>query len=381
MTGRLVALLLALAPAVPLSAQAFRLADSIVQSGVSAGIYPGAVLVIGRRDQVLHRRGFGHLTWSNQSPVPRPDSTLWDLASLTKAVATTPSIMRLVETGRVELDSPVVRYLPRFAGATRGRVTVRMLLDHTSGLPSYREFFREAPSRDSAITLLYGTPLRAAPGSRTAYSDLNFMLLGLLVEAVTGEALDAFAAREVFGPAGMGRTTFRPAREPERTAPTGRWRSTPICCEVNDQNAARLGGVAGHAGLFGSGDDLARYLRLWLGAGSIDQRSVFRPGTVNAFLAAGDAPDARYLGWEKPPSRGRDDSAYGLLPSPATFGHTGWTGTLIWADPERKLFVVFLTNRSYAPRVNQSIRRLRALRGALADAIVTEVDRLAFPAR
>jgi len=146
---------------------------------------------------------------------------------------------------------------------------------------------------------------------------------------------------------------------------------------VNDQNAVRLGGAAGHAGVFATGDDLARYLRLWLGDGSIDGLAVFRPATVRTFLSAADRPEARYLGWERPPARGRDDSAYGQLPSPATFGHTGWTGTLIWADPERKLFLVFLTNRSYSPRTSQSIRRLRAVRGALADSVIAEVDRAA----
>ncbi|MDH4130213.1 MAG: beta-lactamase family protein [Gemmatimonadota bacterium] len=373
--SHLIAAVLLAGMATPGGAQSFRAADSIVESGIARGIYPGAVLLIGRGDRVLHRRGFGHLTWDRRSPVPTPDSTLWDLASLTKVVATTPAVMRLVEQRRVGLDSLVTRYLPRFRGGARTRVTVRMLLDHTSGLPSYREFFREAPTRDSAIALLYATPLRNPPGQATVYSDLNFMLLGLLVESVSGEALGAFARREVLAPAGMTQTGFRSGREPSRTAPTGSWRGTAICCEVNDQNAVRLGGAAGHAGVFGTGDDLARYLRLWLGDGSIDGRSLFDPASVRTFLSAGNQPEARYLGWERPPARGRDDSAYGQLPSPVTFGHTGWTGTLIWADPARKLFVVFLTNRSYAPRASQSMRQLRAVRGALADSIVAASDR------
>jgi len=371
-----VSVVLLLAGAVtPAETQSFRAADSIVESGIVRGIYPGAVLVIGQGDRVLHRRGFGHFTWDPRSPVPKPDSTLWDLASLTKVVATTAAVMRLVEDRRVELDTPVTRYLPRFQGGTRAKVTVRMLLDHTSGLPSYREFFREAPDRDSAITLLYATALRNPPGRTTVYSDLNFMLLGLLVEAVSGESLGDFARRAVFAPAGMAQTGFQPRREPARTVPTGLWRGTAICCEVNDQNAVRLGGIAGHAGVFGTGDDLARYLRLWLGEGSIDGRNVFQAATVHTFLSAADRQDARYLGWERPPARGRDDSAYGELPSPATFGHTGWTGTLVWVDPGRKLFVVFLTNRSFAPRTGHSIRQLRAVRGALADSVVASVDR------
>lgn len=359
----------------PARAQSFQAADSIVESGISQGVYPGAVLVVGQGDRILHRRGFGHLTWNQRSPAPRPDSTLWDVASLTKVVATTSAVMRLVENGQVALDGAVNRYLPRFRGGSRSAVTVRMLLDHTSGLPSYREFFREAPTRDSAIALLYATSLRNSPGRVTTYSDLNFMLLGLLVEAVSGETLEQFAGREVFSPAGMTQTGFRPRREPNRTAPTGSWRGTPICCEVNDQNAVRLGGVAGHAGVFATGDDLARYLRLWLDGGSIDGRAIFHTATVQTFLTPGDRPDARYLGWDRPPPEGRDDSAFGQRPSGSTFGHTGWTGTLIWADPDRQLMVVFLTNRSFAPKTGHSIRRLRAVRGALADAIVSELDR------
>jgi CubicO group peptidase (beta-lactamase class C family) len=353
-----------------LGAQDFHRADSIVASGITKGIYPGAVLIIGRKDGVLHARGFGHLTWRASAPVPSPDSTLWDLASLTKVVGTTAAIMRLVEDHRVDLELPANHYLPRFAGGERGRVTVRMLLNHTSGLPSYVEFFRLAATRDSAVSLLYHTPLRHRPGTVAEYSDLNFLLLGLLVEQVSGESLDQFVERSVLIPAGMAHTYYRPGDSvAARTAPTGQWKGHAVCCVVNDQNAARLGGAAGHAGLFSTGVDLARYARLWMNGGSLDGRQLFLPGTVRTFLTPDSADATRLLGWERPPSR-RDDSAYGKLISSSSYGHTGWTGTLLWIDPERDLFVVLLTNRTFGPKIGHSIAALRSVRGALADAVV-----------
>jgi CubicO group peptidase (beta-lactamase class C family) len=357
-----------------LLAQDFQAVDSIVEHGVRAGIYPGAVLVIGRKAGVVHARGFGHLTWSTRSPVPSPDSTLWDLASLTKVVGTTTAVMRLLEDRRIELDAPVARYLPHFTGDGKEQVRVRQLLDHTSGLPSYVEFFRVTRTRDSAIALLYRTPLRRPPGVAAEYSDLNFMLLGLLVEAASGEALEQFVTRAVLQPAGMTRSRYRPGEtKGPPTAPTGQWRGHPVCCRVNDQNAERMGGAAGHAGLFSTGTDLARFARLWLNQGSVDGHQLFRPETVRTFLTPDSAAATRLLGWERPDPRHREDSAYGHLLSEHAFGHTGWTGTLMWVDPDRDLFLVLLTNRSFGPRVGHSIRALRGVRGALADAVVAEM--------
>lgn len=360
-----------------LSAQSFAAADSIVESGIRRGIYPGAVLVIGTRRGVTHARGFGRFEW-NAGPRPTPDSTLWDLASLTKVVGTTGAVMRLVEQRRIELDAPVARYLPRFTGTGKERVTVRMLLNHTSGLRSYLPFFRLTRTRDSAITLLYREPLRRKPGAYPEYSDLNFLLLGLLVEEVTGEPLDRFVTRTVLLPAGLTHSTYRPADSlRRRIAPTGRYRGRAVCCEVNDQNAVRMGGVAGHAGLFGTGLDLARFARIWLGGGAIDGSQVFDPAVVRAFLSPGAGAGDRLLGWERPDPRNRDDSAYGHLLSAAAYGHTGWTGTLMWLDPENDLFLILLTNRSYDPRVGRSIRALRGVRSALADQVVRAAGRAA----
>jgi CubicO group peptidase (beta-lactamase class C family) len=358
----------------PAAAAPFAPLDEIVEGGIKRGIYPGAVIVVGRRGSVLYSRGYGHLTWDPKSPVPTPDSTIWDLASLTKVTATTPAVMRLVEQGRVDLDRPVATYLPRFTGGRKAEVTVRMLLDHTSGLRSYVQFFRLAPTRDSAIALLYAEPLRRPPGKSAEYSDLNFLLLGLLVDRVAGESLDRFATREVFVPAGMLRTMFTPPRAlHESVVPTGVWHGHPSRGVVNDQNAVRFGEVAGHAGLFSTGTDLGRYARLWLSEGTVGDRRVFESGTIRRFLQPGASSGNRLLGWERRDPPGKDPVAAGTLLTDSTYGHTGWTGTELWLDPVRDLYLIFLTNRAYDPRVGRSISELRAVRARLADAAVRAV--------
>jgi len=359
------------APARPAAAQALPAIDSIILAGRDRGIYPAAVVVIGRKDTVLYARGYGHFTWNPRSAVPDPEQTIWDLASISKVVGTTTATMLLVERGLVDLDAPVQRYLPRFTGARKAEVTVRMLLTHTSGLRSYVEFFKLAPTRDSAVTLLYAEPLRRAPGASAEYSDLNAMLLGLLVEAVTREPLDRFASREVFRPLQMSSTMYRPPDSLRpRIVPTGVWNGTPISGEVNDQNAVRLGEVAGHAGVFSTGADLARYAQMWLNQGATPNGRLLRAPTVDEFLTPGRNAGVRLHGWEAPDPREAPPTPYGSMLSPRAYGHTGWTGTLLWIDPTRDLFLIFLTNRCYDPRVGRSIRELRAVRDRLSDAVV-----------
>jgi len=367
----LLLILCSCAPGRSASAQSFPEIDSIVLAGRDRGIYPAAVVVIGRKDTVLYQRGYGHFTWAQRSPVPDPPRTLWDLASISKVVGTTTAIMLLVERAQVDLDAPVQRYLPRFTGGRKGEVTVRMLLTHTSGLRSYVEFFKLAPTRDSAVTLLYAEPLRRTPGASAEYSDLNAMLLGLIVEAVAREPLDRFAAREIFGPLGMASTMYRPPDSVHaRVVPTGVWNGTPIAGEVNDQNAVRFGGVAGHAGVFSTGADLTRFAQMWLNQGATPGGRFLRAETVREFLKPGQNSGPRLHGWETPDPKEEPPTAYGSMLSPEAYGHTGWTGTLIWIDPSRDLFLIFLTNRCFDPRVGRSIRELRAVRDRLSNAVV-----------
>lgn len=346
--------------------------DGVVRGGIAAGIYPGAVVVVGRSDSVLLARGYGHLTWSSSSPIPSPDSTLYDLASLTKVLATAPAVMRLVEAGRLRLTDPVQQHLLQFAGPGKEAVTVAHLLSHTSGLRAFLPLNELAPDAGTARRLVFEEPLRWPPGSRVEYSDLNALLLGWIVERVSGRPLDEFASAEIFRPLGMSQTRFRPPRSAwPRTAPVGVWHGTPVAGTVHDQNAARFGGVAGHAGLFSTGQDLARYAQLLLNQGrGQDCRAVLQPATVAQFGRQWSGN--RTLGFELEDTRSADNS--GVRLSPAAFGHTGFTGTSLWIDPERDLFVIMLTNRVYAPRVSRSITRIKLLRGLVADAAAGLVD-------
>jgi CubicO group peptidase (beta-lactamase class C family) len=215
--------------AAPAFAQSIEQVDAIVRQGIRQGIYPGAVVVIGRRDSVLYARGYGHFTWSPKSLVPTPDSTLWDIASITKVMGTTSAAMRLADVNRLSLDAPVHRYLPRFAGGAKSRVTVRMLLDHTSGLRAYVPFFKLAKTRDAAVSLLYAEQLVREPGEKAVYSDLNAILLGLLLENLSGLPLDRLVAREVFEPLGLSASAYHlSAAARRKTVPTAVWRGHPV---------------------------------------------------------------------------------------------------------------------------------------------------------
>jgi len=353
------------------SAQSVVEIDQAVEQGIQRGIYPGAVVVIGRKDSIIYARGYGHFTWSRSSPVPMPDSTLWDIASISKVMGTASAVMRLVDAGRVELDAPLHRYLPRFSGGLKDQVTVRMLLDHTSGLRSYAPFFKRARSRAQAIELLYAERPTRRPGDLPVYSDLNAMLLGLLVEAVSGMSLDRFVAREVFEPLELAQTTYHPPPVlRRRTMPSAVWRGQPIQGQVNDPNAAILGGTAGHAGIFSTGHDLARYAQVWLRGGTGPHGQWVSSTTIRRFLTRGANSGPRLLGWDTPELNLAEPSLFGTLISDAAYGHTGFTGTELWIDPTRDLFLVFLTNRTFDPKVRDSLHRLRDVRVELSDAAI-----------
>jgi CubicO group peptidase (beta-lactamase class C family) len=360
--------------AAPAHGQSFASIDAAVRDGIQKGIYPGAVVIIGRRDSLLYARGYGHFTWSPSSPVPRPDSTLWDIASITKVVSTAATALRLVDQGKLDLEAPVRRYLPRFSGGPKNQVTVRMLLDHTSGLKSYVPFYVKARgSRTRAINLLYAQPLVRVPGDSAEYSDLNALFLGLVLEKVSGLPLDQLAKREVFGPLGMTQTMYRPrASLKRRIVPSGMWRGHPVPGDVNDQNAVAMGGVAGHAGVFSTGMDLARFAAVWLRSGAGPSGHWVQPATMGRFLVKGPRTGSRLLGWDTPEidPAAEEPSVFGSLISDAGYGHTGFTGTELWIDPARDLFLIFLTNRAFDPRVRESAKQLKFVRANLSDAAV-----------
>ena len=355
--------------------------DTVVERGIRAGAYPGAALVIGRRDTVLFAKGYGHLTWSLASPSVDVASTLYDLASLTKVIATTTALMLLVDRGAVRLDAPVVTYLPAFRGPGTAGITVRELLLHTSGLRPTLPLYREAADRAAALRLVYAATPVATPGTRVIYSDLNAILLGEIVARAAGVPLDAFAEREIFAPLGLAHATFHPAgRRGSDIAPTGLWHGHAVAGVVNDQNALRLGSVAGHAGLFATAVDVARFAQFMLRQGTLpDGRRLVRAETVREFttpatpVSRGTGSEARALGWQGVPTGERVSSA-GTAFGPRSFGHTGWTGTSLWIDPDRDLFVVLLTNRAFAPRARRPFTVLKEVRGRIADVAAQASD-------
>jgi CubicO group peptidase (beta-lactamase class C family) len=302
----------------------------------------------------------------------RPDSaTIYDLASLTKVIGLTTATMLAVDEGRLVVDSPVVRYVPGFEGSNadprtpiRRTVTLRHLLTHSSGLPAWRPLYKETAGRAAALAAADTTPLDTLPGTRFLYSDLGAIVLTQAVEAAFGSRLDSLLGSRVFEPLGMGDTRYLPpAAWLPRIAPTENdpWRGRVLRGEVHDENAAGLGGVSGHAGLFSSARDLLRFGDWLLGRLAADDRTIRCPlpatdaaapllHDLPAFVTRQELPpgSSRALGWDTPSG----ESSAGHLVSPRSFGHTGFTGTSIWVDPTRCLVLVLLSNRVHPTRNN-----------------------------
>ena len=344
--------------------------QAILVRAVADSAFPGGIAVIGTHAGALATVAVGHLDWA---PSPVPDAnTIWDLASLTKVVGMTSAMMQLVEQKRIDLDAPVQRYLPTWTGRWKERVTVRDLLTHRSGLPAFRQYFKLNLSPDSTLALQLNTPLDTMPGVRMVYSDIGAITAGKIVERVSGEPLDQYLARHVFQPLGMRDTRYRPdASLRARIAPTeiDPWRGRHLRGEVHDENAAALGGVSAHAGLFSTSHDLARLAEAYLNGGALGGARLARAETIRQFTTVQDTGlSQRALGWDTPPGAGSGH----FLRRPA-FGHTGFTGTSLWIAPQHDLYVILLTNRVNPTREHN---RIPPVRTAIADATV----RLLFPA-
>jgi len=356
--------------AVGMSAKRLETIDRVLQRGLDAGGYPGAAVVVGRKGATVWQKGYGHLGWTSDSPAVVPDQTIYDLASLTKVIGTTTAAMILYDEGKLVLDEKVTHYLPAFSGGLKDLITVRELLEHRSGLPAGRELWRHAHTPAEARQLVLDTPLEYRPDHGQVYSDLGADILGWVVEAVAGMPLDRFLADRVFTPLGMTDTGFRPSDSlVYRIAPTevSPPRGYPIRGEVHDENAFALGGVAGHAGLFGTASDLAVFAQMMLNDGTYGGMRIVADSTVRLFTAR--ASGHRALGWEVA------DGVHGAgsYLGGTAYGHTGFTGTSLWIDPEREMFVILLTNRVHEARAKGAAKVIADVRADLADAAALAV--------
>ena len=369
--------------AVGMSATRLQKIDRVMARAIKAGGFPGGVVVIGRRGASVLEKGFGNLSWSSKSPAD-PQQTIYDLASLTKVVATTTALMILYDQGKVQLDDQVIKYLPAFGGGVKDQITVRQLLEHRSGLPAGRDLWRIALTPSEARQAVLETPLECDPGRCYIYSDLGADVLGFIVETVSAQRLDVFLQEHVFEPLGMHDTSFRPHWTlRDRIAPTELTppRGYPLRGEVHDENAFALGGVAGHAGLFSTASDLSVFAQMMLNGGEINGVRIVSDSTVGLFTARAGSRTTRALGWD---TCGHDGSC-GKYLSERAFGHTGFTGTSLWIDPDRDLFVILLTNRVHAARARRPSKVIADVRADVADAAALSVrdadgDLMAMPA-
>jgi len=339
--------------------------DTAVEAALKRGDCPGAVVLVVHGDEVAFRKAYG--LWAvKPEKVPMTVDTVFDMASITKPVATATSIWLLIEQGKLRLSDPVAKHWPAFAANGKDAVTVEHLLLHTSGLTADNDLADYADGKAKAMERVAALKLEVPPGTRFRYSDVGFIVLGELVERAGGMPVDAFAKKHVFEPLKMTDTTFKPGEVlKKRIAPTGLRDGTIILGEVHDPRSFKLGGVAGHAGLFSTADDLARYCRMLLRGGELDGTRILAEKTVKLFAEphtvpvpgkGGETKGLRSLGWDV-------DTSYSaprgeLFAKGEGFGHTGFTGTSIWVDPGTKTAVIVLTNRVH-PEDKGNVTQLR----------------------
>jgi CubicO group peptidase (beta-lactamase class C family) len=362
----------------------FAEADRLLREAVAAHAFPAAAVEAGRGDGVLWRAAFGAMTF-DPTATPATHDTIFDLASLTKVIVTATLTMRAVDEGRVSLDDPVGRWLRGWRRAGRKAVTVRDLLAHSGGLPAYLPFYRECTGRADFEGAIGELPLEYRPRERSVYSDLGFILLGFILEDASAGRDGFTGARGAFDPEGSLAAQFRPlaaylSSEPllfnpprawrSRSAPTeeDRWRSRLLQGEVHDENCWALGGVAGHAGLFGTAGAVGTFARAVLRTLG-GERILAEPSTLRTFITRTDVPgSSRALAWDTM----LPTSSCGRLLSPTAIGHTGFTGTSLWIDAERDLYIVLLTNRVHPTRDNDAIQAVRPrLHDAVASAVLS----------
>ena len=331
---------------------------AILRQAIADKAFPAVSVAITHCGRLVALKALGRFTYEQDSPQVNTE-TVFDLASVSKVVATTTGAMILYDHGLLDLEMPLAGLLPEFAGEDkrRGDVSLRMLLAHSSGLPAYEKLYLRAATKHAVLQEAFSVPLKNDPGTHAEYSDIGFILLGLAIERVAEETLDRFCQREVFGPVGMLQTTFNPPTAwKSRIPPTADdliFRKRIIQGEVQDENASALGGVAGHAGLFSTAGDVAIFAHTLLNAGT----PLVRQEALKMFARRQNIPHgtSRALGWDTPSS----PSQSGKYFSPSSFGHLGYTGTSLWIDPQRQISITLLTNRTWPDCANWAIKEVR----------------------
>ena len=345
--------------------------DSTVRAAMAEGMSPGAAVAIGRYGRLIHLKGYGTLDYAAGAPAVDA-TTLFDLASLTKVVATTTAAMILEEEGKLDLSRTLHSYLPELDAPDKAGITVRMILTHRGGFEAFAPLHRQFRGRAEYLAQINSRPLKSIPGTQTIYSDWDFILLQAVIERITGTTLDAFTASRIFTPLGMTSTRFAP----DTLDPALMRRTTFTALDtlrgqlhgaVHDPNAWAMGGIAGHAGLFSTARDLATFAQMMLSGGSFAGTRIIGPRTLARWTAPQDLGASRALGWDTM----APTSSAGRFFSPRSFGHTGYTGTSMWMDPERALFVIILTNRVNSR--GEATRHTR-LRREVADAVQSAVQ-------
>lgn len=348
--------------------QTFSRAFEIIDNAIEERTFPGASVAVTHSGNLVVLKAFGRLTYEPTASLVTTD-TIFDIASVSKVVATTTTAMILYERGLLDLEMPIIGALPEFQGEDprRREVTFHHLLAHSSGLPAYEKLFLRAKNRDDLLSKAFAVPLKFDPGAHAEYSDIGFILLGIAFERIASESLDAFCQCEVFGPLGMSHTTYNPPCSwKQNIAPTAddqMFRKRIIQGEVQDENASVMEGVAGHAGVFSTASDIAVFANAIL-----NRTFVVRPETLARFTRCESSPPgtSRALGWDTPSLPSQSGKYFSL----SSFGHLGYTGTSLWLDPEKLVSITLLTNRTWPDGSNQEIKEIRPkLHDAIMEAL------------
>jgi len=354
------------------NAYQFNDVDRVINKAIEDKSFPGGVVLVWKDGKTNYEKAYGNYTYDPQSERVYPH-TLYDLASLTKVVATTTAAMICYDRDLFSLDDKVIKYIPEFVVNDKENITIKNLLLHNSGLPAWKKFYGRELKYNDVINEIYSSELEYKTGEKTVYSDLGIITLGKIIEKVSGKTLDVFCKDEIFIPLKMNGTFYNPDNSLKKLcAPTetdNYWRMKTLQGEVHDETSAILNGVAGHAGLFSTADDLAKLMSVLLNKGKINQKIFIQQNTIELFTKRTSKESTRAIGWDTKSDSG---SSAGKYFSKNSFGHTGYTGTSIWADPDRNLFVVFLTNRVYPTRENTKIKKVRP---QLHNAVIKSIEK------